>query len=376
MHLFQFRGALCGLFAALALLAAGQAQAKDYTYGSCVPATDYLTSDALPAMYAGIEKETNGKIKWKSVAGGQLADCKGSFTAVQDRLMEAGLAIPTYVPNLVPATALMYNTLEFEGETVAVAGATAETLFLDCKECLEEWRKINSLPLGPYASSPYTLYCREPIDTVAGLKGKRVRAVGGPAELLNLTGAVTVGATLPEAVSLLQRGGLDCLYGITEWLKTFGYGDFAKHVMNLSLGTTGPAIGVHLNYDTWKEMTPEERTITLKYQALFSAKHSIGNFVIKNKTSFEEVKKTKGVQEVNVGKDFQEWIASYKASERKINGDKARQLGVANPDPILDAYEKNLKKWRKLEKEIGTDVEKFSDTLWKEIYSKIDVNKL
>jgi len=366
---------LCG-FIALAAVWAGHAAAKDYVYGSCVPAADYLTSDALPAMFAGIDKETNGAIKWKAIAGGALADCKGTITAVQDRVMEAGLAIPIYVPNLVPSSNLLYSTIEFTGETVAVAGATAETLFLDCKDCMDEWRKINSLPLGPYASSPYSIYCREPIDTVAGLKGKRVRAAGGSTFLMNLAEAVPVNATLPEAVGLLQRGGLDCLYGITEWLKTFGYGDFAKYVIDVPLGTTGPAIGVQLNYDTWKEMTPAQRTVTLKYAALFAAKHSIGNFVIKNKTSLEEVKKTKGVKVLPVGADFQEWIAKYKAGERARNLENAKQLGVKNPDAILEAYEKNLVKWRKLEKEIGTDVEKFADTLWKEIYSKIDVNKL
>jgi TRAP-type C4-dicarboxylate transport system substrate-binding protein len=371
-----FRSARGIVFAAALLAWTGQADAKDYVYGSCVPAADYLTSDALPAMYAGIEKETNGEIKWKSVAGGALADCKGSFDAVQNRVMEAGLAIPTYVPNAVPHTALLYNTLEFQGETVAVAGATAETLFLDCKECLDEWKKINSLPLGPFASSPYTLYCREPIDKVAGLKNKRIRAVGGPGELVGMTGAVAVSATLPEAVGLLQRGGLDCLYGITEWLKTFGYGDFAKYVMDLSLGTTGPAIGVHLNYDTWKEMTPAQRAATLKYAALFSAKHSIGNFILKNKTSLEEVIKTKGVKVLPVGKDFQEWIASYKASESKVNADRAKGLGVKDPEAVQKAYEKNLVKWRKLEKEIGTDIDKFAEILRREIYSKIDVNKL
>lgn len=372
----NFKTQLPFVAAVLVLLGAGQAAAKDYVYGSCVPATDYLTSDALPLMFERIGKDTNGEIKWKSIAGAQIADCKASFTAVQDRLMEAGLAIPTYVPNLVPHTTIMYNTLEMEGETVAVAGATAETLFLDCKECLDEWRKINSLPLGPYASSPYTLYCREPITTVAGLKGKRVRAVGGPAELLSMSGAVTVGATLPEAVTLLQRGGLDCLYGITEWLKTFGYGDFAKNVMDLSLGTTGPAIGVHLNYDAWKEMTPAQRTATLKHSALFSAKHSIGNFILKNKTSLDEVIKSKSVKVLPVGKDFAEWIAKYKAGERDRNIANAKQLGATNPEGVVNAYEKNLVKWRKLEKEIGTDIEKFADVLWREIYSKVDVNKL
>ncbi len=373
---FRIVGTILCAVATLLTVAAGQARAKDYIYGSCVPAADYLTSDALPAMFAGIDKETNGAIKWKSIAGGALADCKGTFSAVTDRVMEAGLAIPIYVPNLVPSSNLIYSTIEFIGETVAVAGATAETLFIDCKECLDEWRKINSLPLGPYASSPYSLYCRDPIDTVAGLKNKRIRAAGGSTFLMNLAGAVPVNATLPEAVSLLQRGGLDCLYGITEWLKTFGYGDFAKYVIDVSLGTTGPAIGVMLNYAAWKEMTPAQRTSTLKYAALFAAKHSIGNFIIKNKMSLEEVKKTKGVKVLPAGKDFDEWIAKYKAGERARNVEAAKQLGVKNPDAILDLYEKNLVKWRKLEKEIGTDVEKFADALWREIYSKIDVNTL
>lgn len=367
-------GAIAGAAAVMALM--GPATAKDYVYGSCVPAADYLTSDALPAMFEGIAKETNGAIKWKSIAGGQLADCKASFDAVQNRLMEGGLAIPIYVPNLVPATQLLYSTIEFQGETVAVAGATAETLFLDCKECLEEWKKINSLPLGPYASSPYSLYCREPITKTSDLKGKRIRAAGGAIELMNIVGGISINATLPEAVGLLQRGGLDCLYGITEWLKTFGYGDFAKNVIDFSLGTTGPAIGVHLNLDTWKEMTPDQRRITLKYQALFAAKHSIGNFVIKNKTSLDEVIKTKGVKVLPVGDDFKQWTTTYKQGERARNADNARQLGVKEPGPIVDAYEKNLVKWRKLEKEIGTDVQKFADTLWAEIFSKLDVNKL
>src|SRR5690606_35228873 len=94
----NFKTQLPFVAAVLILLGAGPAAAKDYVYGSCVPATDYLTSDALPLMFERIAKDTNGEIKWKSIAGAQIADCKASFTAVQDRLMEAGLAIPTYVP--------------------------------------------------------------------------------------------------------------------------------------------------------------------------------------------------------------------------------------------------------------------------------------
>ena len=98
--------------------------------------------------------------------------------------------------------------------------------------------------LSGWTSSAYVLTCREPIRTVAELKGKRVRATGGNAEMFKLAGVVPVGATLVEAVGLLQRGGLDCQHGIDDWLRTFGYADVAKYVMDYPLGLSGPAIGM------------------------------------------------------------------------------------------------------------------------------------
>ena len=41
-----------------------------------------------------------------------------------------------------------------------------------------------------------------------------MRATGGNAELMQAAGMVPVGATLVEAVGLLQRGGIDCQHGM------------------------------------------------------------------------------------------------------------------------------------------------------------------
>ena len=84
-------------------LAAPGVQAQELVYGSWVPAGDYLNSNALPTAFKQIEAETNGAIKWKLIPGGQIADGKTTFTAVKDGLMQAGLGIPTYVPNLLPS---------------------------------------------------------------------------------------------------------------------------------------------------------------------------------------------------------------------------------------------------------------------------------
>jgi TRAP-type C4-dicarboxylate transport system substrate-binding protein len=328
-------------------------------------------------MFEQIEKETNGAIKWKLIAGGQLADGKTTFTAVRDGLMQAGLGIATYVPNTVPSLYAIYSTVILgHNDVVAATGAALEVFYLRCPSCLEEFRKINSVPLAGWTSSAYLLACREPVKSPADLKGKRVRATGGNAELMRVAGAVPVGATLVEAVGLLQRGGLDCQHGIYDWLRTFGYGDVVKYVMDYPLGLTGPAIGFFMNRDTWKNLTPEQKKVHIKQAAWFSAQLAIGNFIISNEQALNTVIKDKGVQLVKVGNAFDPIVANYKKIQRDTNIATAKGFGVKDPAPIIDYYEQAVERWRPVSKGIGRDVDKFTDALNREVFSKIDPEKL
>jgi len=354
-----------------------EAPAAELVYGNWTPAREYQNVHVMPEMLKSIERETNGAIKWKLIPGGQLADGKTTFTAVKDGLMQGGLGIATYVPNVVPSLYAIYSTLIFgEDDAVAATGAATEIFYQRCPSCLEEFRKINAVPLGGWTSSAYLLACREPIKTAADLKGKRIRATGGAAEMFKLAGAVPIGATLTEAVGLLQRGGMDCQYGIADWLRTFGYGDFTKYVTDHPLGMSGPAIGMVLNRDSWRSFTPEQRKVHLKYAAWMSAKMAIGNFIVANEEGLKTVMKDKGVALVKVGPDFDAVTASYKKIERDRNVTTARDFGVQDPGPIIDAYEQAVVRWRALSKDIGRDVDKFADVLTREIYSKVDPDKL
>ena len=133
--------------------------------------------------------------------------------------MQGGMGVATYVPNIVPSVTAIYSTLLFGSDVIAASAAGTETITLHCPSCLEEYRKMNAVALAGWVAAPYQLMCREPIKTVDDLKGKRIRATGGNAEMLKMAGAVPVAGTLTEAVNLLQRGGIDCVLGATEWLK-------------------------------------------------------------------------------------------------------------------------------------------------------------
>ena len=353
-------------------LAVLPAAAQELVYGSCVPAADYLTASALPAGFKLIEEETKGAVKWKSIAGAQIADCKATFSAVKDDLMQGGLAIPTYVPNLLPSNAMLYSTVILGDDVVAAAGAGSESLLLNCPSCLEEYKKLNAIPLSPYPGSASVFMCIKPYKTVEELKGKRIRATGAAVELVKLAGGTPVSVTLPETVSILQRGGIDCTYGLPEWLKTYSFGEVAKHVIDYPLGVLSPVVAFLMRRDTFHKLTPEQKVIHLRAAARIAAVHSIGNFVVKNEESYKYALEKMGVQKVAVGKDFDELMAKYKAGERTRNISVAKGFGVADPEAILDAHARNVAKWQKLSKDIGRDPAKLEEALWREVYSKLD----
>jgi TRAP-type transport system periplasmic protein len=372
----KLRLALLATVAGLMAVTVPRAEAQELVYGSWVPAGDFLNSNALPVAFKQIEAETNGAIKWKLIPGGQIADGKATFQAVKDGLMQAGLGIPTYVPNLLPSNSMLYSTVIPGDDVVAATGAGSEALLLHCPSCLEEYKKTNAIPLSPYSGAASVFMCNTPIKTVAEFKGKRVRAVGAAVELVNLAGGTPISATLTEAIGLLQRGGIDCIYGVPEWLKTYGFGDVAKHVIDYPLGVLSPVIAFMIARDAFHKLTPEQKVVHLRAAARLTAVHSIGNFIVRNEESYKDVLANKGVQKVAVGKDFDELMAKYKAGERERNTKVAKGFGVTDPDAILDAYMKATEKWQKLSKDIGRDPDKFTEALWREVYSKLDPSKL
>ena len=352
------------------------AQAEELIYGSWPPVRNYMNSDALPTIFKDIEKDTNGAIKWKLIAGGQIANGKATFTAIRDGLMQGGMGVATYVPNIVPSVTAIYSTLLFGNDVVAASAAGTETITLHCPSCLAEYRKMNAVALAGWVAAPYQLMCREPIKTVDDLKGKRIRATGGNAEMLKMAGAVPVAGTLTEAVNLLQRGGIDCVLGAAEWLRTYGYADSAKYVSDYPLGMSGPAIGMLLNRKAWNGFTTEQKEIHLKYAPHLVADMAISNFIIRNENALNDSIKNKGVQLVVTEKaGFDKLVAQYRKLQIERNIKVAEGFGVKNPGPILEAYERAFEKWKGLSKGIGRDVGKFSDALWKEVYSKVDPAK-
>lgn len=366
--------------AAFVSITAKPASAVELVYGSWPPAVEHINSKAMPKLAKEVEAETKGAIKWKIIPGGQLANAKTTFDNVKNGVMAAGLAIPTYAPNLLPATSsLIYSNVVFGDHTVAASGAAVETMIKDCPQCLAEFRKLNAVPLSGWTTSPYRLTCRTPVASLADLKGKRVRVTGnGNTNLIKMLGGVPVGANLVEAVGLLQRGGIDCTFGVDYWLKAFGYADFAKYITEYDLGLTGPAIGLFLNRKVWSSFTKEQKLMHMRKAAYMSGHVAIGQFIEDNEANLQYVIKEKGVKLVKPTNpaEFKAIADKFDVEQQKINLAAAKRFRVNGGEKVIAAYRRNIEKWKGFEKEIGRDIQKFADILWREAYSKVDPDKI
>ncbi len=356
-------------------LAVTTAQARDLVYGSWVSPKHGVNVDALPPLFKGVEKDTKGAIKWKLVAGGALVKGKNTLAGVKDGLVDAGLDIALYAVKSTPSNALIFSTLVFGNDVVAATGAQVETALLECPSCRAEYKRNNTVFLSGYATTPFKLMCRRKVSTIADLKGKKVRSTGGGAILIKAGGGIPVNITPAEATTALQRGGIDCVLGSAAWLKSYGYRDVAKHLLDYPLGMVGPPGSFTMNRRTWKKFTDEQRRIHVKYLPRVVAESAISAYILREEAIINDAKGV-GVTLHKAGPGFAKLAAAHAKAQRGRNIKRAKGWGVKNPGAILDSFDRNLIKWRKISKQVGRSVPKFAAALKREVYDKLDLSKL
>ena len=368
-----FRDCLAGVCAA-GLLVASDAGARELVYGSWVSPKHGVNEDALPPLFAGVAKDTNGEITWKLVPGGALVTGTTTLAGLRDGLIDAGLGISVFTMDKTPSTAMIHSTLVDGDDNVAATGAQNETVLLHCPSCLKEWKDNNTIYLAGYGPTPFRFMCRTKVESVADFKGKKVRATAGGVHIVQLAGGVPVNMTPAEATTALQRGTIDCVLGAVEWLKSYSYQDVAKYVVSTPMGMIGPAVSMAMNYKTWKSLTDKQREAHWKYLPVVNAHSALSAYLYRDTKILEDARSV-GVT-MTRGTGFDAVMKQRLELQRKINIDRFGKFGVKEPEKILAAYDKALAKWRELSKDIRNDVGKFAAALKREIYDKIDPNSL
>lgn len=358
------------LAAVVATATTAHAENIDLVYAAYGPPTSSNVEFGVIPFLETAKEMSNGTVSYKLHSGGSLLSAKAMLGGMSDGLVDGGQVLAVYFPSELPVSNLAMGlapTLRSGGP--ALAAAITEFVLVDCAECKDEFAENNIVFLGAYSTTPYSLLCSNPVDTLESLAGKKVRVPGDFSFLASHMGMTPVNMSIGETYEGLQRGALDCTLGPVGWLEQFSLGEVAKNVLNIGYGVSygGPIIS--LTNDLWDRLDDTQKTG-------FQTGAAIGVFRAAN-AYLETDAKVLGSAEAN-GYDLLEPAApladklgEFNAYFKDILIKRATESGIENASDVLANFETTLAKWETIVAEVGDDENAFVAKMMSEVYNKM-----
>jgi TRAP-type C4-dicarboxylate transport system substrate-binding protein len=355
-----------------ALLASiASVQAKELIFGSWAIPNHGVNVYGLAPLFKELDQKTGGALNWKLVSGGQLANPRTTLPSIRDSVIDAGMVLTSVYVKELAASNVVYNLLGFGSDPLAIAGATIETLMLNCPQCLDEYKKMNAVFLAGYGVTPYRLLCAKQISGPDDIKGEKVKIAGGAeARLIKAIGGTPVNLSPSDSIPALQRGALACVHGPYPWLRVYGL-DVIRSAIDAPLGTPRGFGMMVANRNTWTSLTAAERKTLWGALPRATALATYKGHVADDQVALDQGKQH-GLKVVAAGNKYDPVLTAFNASDQAVVVEESKKLGVRDPETIVKTHLELLKKWDGLVAGIGGDVEKFTALLQAEIYSKIN----
>jgi len=240
---------------ALSALATPALAQSTLTYSSWVPPTHHLTIWQA-GWAAEVEKATGGRVKFQSLPKAPAAP-PGTFDAVRDGLVDLSFVTASYTParHALPLMA------ELPG-----AGATAEINSIAFSRIhWKHFQKVGEYKgvhlLGVFTHGPGQMFnTKHPINSLADLKGMKIRTGGGIAEKFgNLLGASAFVKPAPESYELLSSGVADGVFFPLESIVSFKLDTVVKYATMFPGGFYSSAFGFFMNHEKWDKLSQQDK---------------------------------------------------------------------------------------------------------------------
>lgn len=229
-------GLACALAALLLLPVAAQAGDKVYQLKaeSVYGPMSKTTTVGLYQYLDLVEKNSKGRIKFQRFAAGALAKAKEALDGIEVGMFDALLSYPSYYSGHVPEGQIFLTPFLFKNmqNIYDIYYKTKVGSLLE-----EAYNEKGSILVGLQFMASNVLATSKKVDTLAGLKGLKIRAPGGMgAKTVTAMSAAPVMLVGSEIYTALQRGTVDgYIYPLySNW--DYKFYEQAKYIMQPSLG--------------------------------------------------------------------------------------------------------------------------------------------
>lgn len=238
----------------LVVAPAGDAEAKTLRFADFGPNRG-ARAGALKWMAQALEKRSGGAMKIKFTWGGALLGAKNSAKGLGAGVADMASIVAVYNPGQLVVYEVV-DALMLDDEYATLRAAY--DLMTTNKAALDEFKKKGIRYFSNYTTGPTQLLSREPIRSLADLKGKKIRATGGFVRAMNAAGATTVSLPQPKVYEALSSKTID---GTTNyWYVIRGYKQYevAGYATELNLGQVA-AFGIALNAKSYDSLSAKEK---------------------------------------------------------------------------------------------------------------------
>ena len=285
-----------------------------------------------------LEAITNGRAKMVYFPPNSVTPFKDWLQATGSGLLDIGFVWHPALPGKFPQLELFSLPGMAKNQTVA------SVVYWRLREAFPEMGNLftdddNVVDLATFVAMGSHLHTKEPIRTLADLKGK-VLAAQDPAgvqivEKLGASASVMVG---PDAYLAMQRGSVDGVLCAWGWVNNFKLNEVTAYhtLVNLNPGTYSTV----MNKDAYGKLTDEEKKhladllpVYFFYNTTDSAAAAIGAIPAENIFTLSPEDQTKLVGEMKPVWDA--WVK--KAEAAGMPGDKI----LAEASRLLKLYDQN-----------------------------------
>lgn len=350
---------------------ASAASADNLTYNTFMPPLAVEATEAQE-FFEDLSQATDGGVTTQVFVGGQMLGGQATLGGIRDRLVDGGFIVPTLNSSEIPHVAMLPELLPFADNFWAAAGATNETMMLNCKECIADLEKQNAVWLGGHAASPWYMMCARPINALGDLAGKKVRVTGGFAvRLVTALGAVPVALPASEVGPALQQGQVDCAVGNLAWLQTLGLIDSVRGIVDQPIGSYHGLGEFIFNRDSIDGLEEANREALLA--AIPRRIAQISKTYADEEAAARTAAEEKGITFWQPDEVYNAAMEEFRSHELEAVAKDIVQLGGSqDAQQIVQKHIETLERWKGLVQGVEGDVDGFAALLEQEVFSKLD----
>ncbi len=257
------RFALAVLFAAVASGAA--AQPVKIKFAIFTPDKEQTFITVMKPFAEAVNRDAAGAVEIELFPNGALGRSPlQQAQMVLDGVSDIGWIIASYTPGRFQEN----EVFELPGQFRDLQEATTVFTRLVLSGRVKGYDDYH--PIGLFGTAPYSLHSRNPINSIADIKGKKIRSSGAiEGETLKALGAVPIGMPVTEIPEAISRGTVDGTTSHPSPLFDFGIARVTSSHFFTRLGIV--PLAILMNKKKFDSLPPAGQAAIRKYSGEWTA---------------------------------------------------------------------------------------------------------